>query len=163
MKIRSLNYNDPADAAIINNWTVNSETTRYFLGEWPNLAYPYETVLISLDDCKPVGWIDFFNIDTTNKKCEVGMVMPELAGRRVAVRAVYKLMEYPFVHLELNRVVTRIIVTNRASQKFVKALGFNFEGIEKESCCKDGAFHDVAVFSLLKSQYERVKNIGYSR
>ena len=67
--------------------------------------------------------------------------------------AVDAMLKFGFEDYGLNRIVAKVIKGNAGSVKVLQKLGFVQEGIQREGLCKNGQYHDLIVFSILKSEY----------
>ena len=67
--------------------------------------------------------------------------------------AVDAMLRFGFEEYGLNRIVAKVIKGNAGSIKVLQKLGFVEEGILRESLYKNGQYHDLIVFSVLKSEY----------
>ena len=67
--------------------------------------------------------------------------------------AVEAMIKFGFEDYGLNRIVAKVIKGNVGSIKVLQKLGFVQEGILRENLYKNGQFHDVMLFSVLKSEY----------
>ena len=56
--------------------------------------------------------------------------------------------------MNLNRVEADIIAGNEASMRVLEKLGFQEEGILRQRIYKDGQYHDVHLFALLKKDLD---------
>ena len=54
-----------------------------------------------------------------------------------------------------NRIVAKVMTDNIGSIKVLQKLGFVQEGVLRESLYKNGQYHDLICFSILKSEYHR--------
>ena len=98
------------------------------------------------------GLIGFNEIDWTNKKTELGYWLAEkMQGKGVITLCAQKLINYAFQKLKLNRIQINVAVGNEKSAAIPKRLGFQFEGIERSGELIESRFHDLEIYSLLKS------------
>ena len=119
-----------------------------------NAALPSCAVVIRLDDDTPVGWAELSHIDMINRKANFGISIPESKGRGLSFAVGRKMFDRAFNELGLNKIYMRIAVTNKAACKLAERFGFKLEGTERESAFVNGKFEDVAVYGLLKAEYE---------
>lgn len=119
-----------------------------------NAALPSCAVMIRLDDDTPVGWAELSHIDMINRKANFGISIPEKEGRGLSFAVGHKVFDRAFNELGLNKIYMRIAVTNKTACKLAERFGFKLEGTERESAFVNGKFEDVAVYGLLKEEYE---------
>ncbi len=76
-------------------------------------------------------------------------------GRGLMPEAVRAILDFGFAQMALNRVEADVNAANRASIRVLQKVGFTCEGLQPEQYYEDGAFHDIALFGLLRRNYER--------
>lgn len=130
----------PSDTAVFVNVAVQSEEKQF---------------TIHYQD-KFVGLIGFKDLDTANKRVEIGYWLSQYAqGKGIMVRSVQKLIDYAFDKLGLNRIQIKVAVENQKSRNIPEKLGFLLEGIERDGeLLVDNKYTDIAVYSLLKKEYK---------
>lgn len=62
-------------------------------------------------------------------------------------------MDFGFKALCLNKMLGRFFTINPASGKIMAKCGMHFEGTLKESILKDGTYHDIGYYGLLRSDW----------
>lgn len=102
-----------------------------------------------------IGHCGFFDIDRSNFCAEISYCLKnELWGQGIMTEAVEAMIKFGFEDYGLNRIVAKVIKGNVGSIKVLQKLGFVQEGILRENLYKNGQFHDVMLFSVLKSEYK---------
>lgn len=76
---------------------------------------------------------------------------PEWRGRGHGTAAQRMLADYLFLSLPVNRVEAQTDVENVAEQKALTRAGFSREGVLRGAQWRAGAWHDLAVYSRLRS------------
>ena len=71
----------------------------------------------------------------------------------IMTEAVQALLRFGFEVRNLHRVEARVRLGNDASMRLLQRLGFQEEGMLRESLFLDNHFYSVKVFSLLKSEF----------
>jgi ribosomal-protein-serine acetyltransferase len=100
------------------------------------------------------GLIGFKDTDVLNRRTEIGYWLVEKFRKKgIVTQSVKSLLKYAFEELDLNRVQIKAGTENIKSRRIPERLGFSFEGIEREGEYLNGGFIDLAVYSLLKSEY----------
>jgi ribosomal-protein-alanine N-acetyltransferase len=74
-------------------------------------------------------------------------------GRGLVAEALLAILKYGFEEMDLNRVEAFVMRGNERSMKLLRKLGFSEEGVLRERGAWKGGFHDLTLFSLLKSEY----------
>lgn len=101
-----------------------------------------------------VGMVGLHYIDWTNKTTEIGYWLSEaVQGKGLMTRTINGLLTYCFNELELNRVVIRAATENLKSRGIPERLGFKEEGILREAQKIRDRFVDLAVYSMIKSDW----------
>lgn len=107
-------------------------------------------------DSSFIGYCMIAFIDRYNKSCKVGITIGDRDewGKGFGKEVIERLVEYCFKELDLNRVGAEIFSFNINSIKMFESVGFNREGIIRESVYKDESFVDEYVYGLLKKEWE---------
>ena len=101
-----------------------------------------------------IGHCGFFDIDRSNCCAEISYCLKSgLWGQGIMTEAVDAMLRFGFEDYGFNRIVAKVIKGNAGSIKVLQKLGFVQEGILRESLYKNGQYHDLIVFSILKSEY----------
>ena len=104
---------------------------------------------------KVVGVIDFNSINEHLKTTEIGYILDkDFRGRSIMRRAVKELCNIAFNTMGMNKVIIRCANNNPKSCNVAKSLGFKLEGTLREFEEINGAYIDLNIFSMLKSEYE---------
>ncbi|WNJ20629.1 GNAT family protein [Pontibacter sp. G13] len=101
-----------------------------------------------------VGAVGLNHLDLINQKSGIGYWLGEsYQGKGIMTRAVRALIRYAFIHLRMNRIEIECATNNLSSQGVPARLGFQQEGIRRQSEYVNGHFVDMVVFSLLRSEW----------
>ncbi len=104
---------------------------------------------------KIVGVIGYVGVDRINQKTEIGYWIDEHhQGRGIVTKATRALTDYAFSEWNLNRVKISAGVENSRSRALAERLGFQFEGIARESEWVNGHFLDHARYAMLRRDWE---------
>ena len=107
-------------------------------------------------DGKIVGSIDFVRIDERHKTAEIGYWLSrDYNGRGIMTRAVRAMEKLAFDVLEMHRVEIRADVRNKKSCAVPERAGYVKEGVLRGAYILRDASTDVAVYSKLKSEWEK--------
>lgn len=79
----------------------------------------------------------------------------EYQGRGIMTRACRALIDLTFEHMPIHRMVIQANVENLASRKVAERLGFTFEGVAREAELVNGAYRDLAIYSLLDREWNK--------
>ena len=101
-------------------------------------------------------------IDTVHGVIEIGSILwgPAIARTRVATEAFYLLACYVFEILGYRRFEWKCHDENEPSKRAALRFGFRFEGIFRQHMVTKGANRDTAWFSIIDSEWPRLK-AGY--
>lgn len=104
---------------------------------------------------KFVGLVGFKDTDKANKKTEIGYWLSQFAqGKGIMMKSVFRLLELAFAEMDINRIQIKVAVDNHKSRRIPERLGFQLEGVEREGeLLVDGVFTNIAVYSLLKKEF----------
>lgn len=98
------------------------------------------------------GLIGFKDTDWLNRKTELGYWLAEnMQGKGIVSNCVGKLIRYAFQKLKLNRIQIKVAVGNSKSAAVPQKLGFIFEGIERAGELQNQKYHNLEIYSLLKT------------
>ncbi len=123
------------------------------------VSIPFATILKSTG--KPIGSTRFGNIDLNNKRLEIGWTWLTKSHQRTYANSEAKLLmlEYAFEKLNCNRVEFKTDSLNAKSQNAILRLGATKEGIFRQHIvCQNGRLRDSVYFSILDSEWEKIKN-----
>jgi len=108
--------------------------------------------IIELESGKIIGSCGFNYLDFEHEKAEIGYELSKAYwGRGYATEAIHSLLEYAFINLRLNRIEAKVVPQNLNSIKVLSKLNFKFEGTLRQSEKAQEKFHDINVYSLLKT------------
>lgn len=107
---------------------------------------------------RPVGAISLQQINQGNKAAAIGYwLTPFVQGQGLMSRAGAKLIEYSFQTLDLHRLEIRAALENKPSQAVAQRLGFQKEGVLRQSEYIREEYLDLIVYGLLKPEWQRDK------
>ena len=101
-----------------------------------------------------IGHCGYFDIDKANCCAEISYCLKSGAwGQGLMTEALDAMLKFGFEDYGFNRIVAKVMTENTGSVKVLQKLGFVQEGILRESMYKNGQYHDLMIFSILKSEY----------
>lgn len=99
------------------------------------------------------GLIGLKDTDWLNRKTEIGYWLCHgMQGKGIMTACVSFLSHFCFGKLGMNRVQLKVAKGNVKSEAIPLRLGFVFEGTEREGELIRGRYHDLSIFSLLRSE-----------
>ncbi|PZQ85414.1 MAG: GNAT family N-acetyltransferase [Ancylobacter novellus] len=110
-------------------------------------------VVVTPDD-QAVGWLCLMDGQEAHKSIELGYVLytPRLQRTTLATEALYLVMQYAF-GLGYGRLEWTCTAENERSRRAADRLGFTFEGVLRKKWTLKGVPRDIAMYSLLKSEW----------
>ena len=130
------------------------EVTRKYIADDENPQAQQFT--ICLRDETPIGRIVLADIEE-GWKAELWRIYiadPKLRGRGLGKQAMLAVMEYCFHTLHLDRLYLDHYTGNPAGGLYA-SLGFQYEGVLRNNCRKNGKLYDVHLMSMLSQEYEQ--------
>ncbi|MDI5970713.1 GNAT family protein [Streptomyces sp. SL13] len=79
-------------------------------------------------------------------------LLPAARGRGVGTAAQRLLVHYLFAHTQVHRIDAHTDVTNTAEQRALEKAGFTREGTLRGAQFRNGGYHDMAVYSILRPE-----------
>lgn len=104
------------------------------------------------DESNPIGSIDLFDFDPTNKKAGIGVLIVENErSKGYASEALELLIDYCFTTLQLHQIYCNISADNQASLKLFEKQNFTMVGQKKEWLFIDGKWVDENILQLINT------------
>ena len=109
----------------------------------------YKGKLVGMVGIHPVSW----------KKSDESWVLScrDYGGKGIMTRSVKAVLHYAFENLKLNKIEIRCGVGNAKSRAIPERLGFKLDGILRDEEWLYDHFHDIAVYSLLASEWKEIR------
>ena len=103
----------------------------------------------------PMGLISLQKISWRNRSCMIDLYMDrrDQRGTMETGVAMYRALEYCFDELNLHRVGAVIYAFNQRSWRLMERTGAKRELVLKDHVTRDGAFHDMYSYGLLRSEF----------
>jgi len=96
-------------------------------------------------------------IDRELDKAELGYwVGKPFWGNGYATEAARLIVDYGFNQLHLNRICAKHFVRNPASGRVMQKIGMVHEGTARQDTIKWGAYEDLHLYGLLKSEWQPI-------
>jgi ribosomal-protein-alanine N-acetyltransferase len=120
-------------------------------------------LIVSKADDRVMGKCGFHTWFFNHSRAEIGygLMREEDRGKGFMTEAMQLVIRYGFEEMKLNRIEAFVGPTNIASLRLVNKLGFTEEGTLREHYYKYPRLEDSVCFSLLKKEYEKVKDTIY--
>ena len=107
-----------------------------------------------------IGRCGYHNWYADHHKAEIGYVLTKEACKNKGYmsEAVEVVLGYGFNNMHLNRVEACVGPANIPSLNIIRKYGFTQEGYLRKHFVRNGEVQDTLIFSLLKEEYEELKN-----
>ena len=105
---------------------------------------------------KLVGTIGYMDHNEDNATVEVGYSLARwLWNGGYMTEALRRVIDYTFEDMEINRIEAQHELTNPASGRVMEKCGMRKEGELRQRLYNKGRFVDVALYAILKADYEK--------
>ena len=149
-----------AESCKYSNWSPHSsrydtkDYVRWMLGRY--LKHQALTFVIEYEG-RVIGTASYMDFDDDYKTVEIGYgINSDYWGRGLGTETVNALISYAFGTVGVIRVFARVIPENTASSATLTGCGFTLEGVLRKSQYHKGAYKDIAVYSMLSSEYRMI-------
>jgi ribosomal-protein-serine acetyltransferase len=123
-------------------------------------AYDFSIRLLERPE-RHVGNISIWHVSRSSRSGEIGYwIRTEDTGRGIATEATRAALRIGFEDLSMHRMVLRVAVGNKASERVATKLGFVREGVLREEIQVGGRWMDHSVWGLLDHEYRRLIRTG---
>jgi RimJ/RimL family protein N-acetyltransferase len=148
------------------NWTYlpygpfeKIEEFKVWLTDVANKNDPFFYTIMDKKNSSVVGLASYLRIDQRHGVIEVGHIHYSLLMQRTAMatEAMFLMMQYVFEELGYRRYEWKCDSLNEKSNQAALRLGFTFEGIFRQSIVYKGRNRDTAWYSILDSEWPRLK------
>jgi ribosomal-protein-serine acetyltransferase len=120
-------------------------------------AYDFTIRLIG-DEDRHAGNVSVWWVSQQNLVGEVGYwIRSDLTGRGIGTEATARAVQVGFEEMGVHKVVLRIAVGNRGSERIAEKLGFALEGTLRAEVRVGGAWLDHTSWSLLRTEWDMTR------
>ncbi|MFG2816595.1 GNAT family N-acetyltransferase [Streptomyces sp. NPDC048410] len=161
---------DMDDAELLHGWR-SDPVTAHHMGIWPvALSAVRERIELDIEDNErddfliltadrtPVGHVALTGQSLANGTAEVELLLdPRHRGQGHATAALDALVDLAFGELPMYRLTAETHTTNTPALTVLTRSGFTQEGTSRAACLHRGSRLDVAVFALLRPEWEALK------
>jgi ribosomal-protein-alanine N-acetyltransferase len=107
------------------------------------------------DNDQLIGTCGFHHISPTHYKCEIGYdLLPDFWGKGIMTNALHAILQFGFEQMNFNRIEAIVDPINTKSYALLDRLGFQREGLHRQSFFEKGRFVDVYIYSMLQGDYK---------
>ena len=112
--------------------------------------------IIEKENSQPVGACGINNYQSKHERAEMGYwLLPENWGRGIMKEVLPPMISHVFTHWKLYRLEAVIEEGNESSVKLAERLGFQLEGVMRESEIKNGKRINLLMYSLLNTDKKK--------
>lgn len=111
-------------------------------------------LIVDTEDIGAIGMVMLTDIDYKNSTAQFHSKLAtskNIRGKGYGTKATKALVKYAFEQLNLNCIYSHIIEYNIASQRVKEKCGFKKDGVLRDRVYKDGKYHNVVVWSILRN------------
>jgi ribosomal-protein-alanine N-acetyltransferase len=106
------------------------------------------------DDGALIGTCGYRSWDEGHHHAEIAYALaPRHWGKGYMPEAIRAVLAFGFGPMGLNRVDANCMTANQASESVMKKVGMTFEGILRQYVYVRGAYHDLKLYSILRSEF----------
>lgn len=111
--------------------------------------------IVDVESNSCIGHVGFYNVDYRIRSAEFAIMIgvPSMWGKGFGRACTQFVLEYGFRELNLNRIYLSVISTNPRAVTLYRSLGFREEGCLRQAQYKGGAYVDVILMGLLRSEH----------
>jgi len=137
------------------DYTKQAGDTRAYILSLYDRPYNHRDMVFTIwYQSKVAGLMGLKGTDRDNHKTEIGYWLShDMQGKGIVTKSCYRLTQYLFENMSMNRIQIRVGVENVKSKNIPKRLGFKFEGIERCGELLLSGYTDLEVYSMLKSEF----------
>lgn len=121
--------------------------------------------ICSLENNEMIGWYSITDIDFRNRKCCCSGVV--IGDKKYRDGCAYQeagdlAFKYIIYELNMNRICGSCLREQALSRAVMEASFWTLEGIERQAVFKNGKFHDICHYAILREEYlEHVEHGDY--
>lgn len=107
------------------------------------------------EDDRLIGLVGLKDINYINQSAEFYVIIGDrtIQGKGYGTEATRLMIRYGFMELNLNRIQTQDMEDNIGGWRADEKAGFTYEGTLRQAILRFGAYQNVKVYSLLRSEY----------
>ena len=115
-------------------------------------------LIIDVNEIGVAGMCSLTCIDWKNRvaECNIKLINnPKVRNKGIGQKSYVALIKYAFEELQLSRLEANILENNIASNRLHEKIGWKKEGIKRQAIFKNGKYHDVIIYGILRSEYNK--------
>lgn len=146
-------HNDPS--VLINLTDPRPITLESHMSWWERTRKSaiQERFIFTIDGVN-AGFTKFYNIDHANKNCVLGADLHRnFRGKKLSHHMWELMLKHCFDDLKLHRVSLTTAEYNAPARKLYDKLGFEIEGVVRDSLLRNDRYHDQIAMYMLEDRY----------
>ncbi len=140
----------------------SSSDTQDFLQKQMQASHnAYNFVIAGVENGQYLGQLDILNVNHRLKSANLGLVIGQAKnrGKGYASEALMLATQFVFEMVGLERFELEVMTANKSAIRCYEKAGFQHEGIKRHAYYANGDFCDVAIMSILRSDYLASKQV----
>ncbi len=106
---------------------------------------------------KVIGTCGYLNYENEHNRIEIGYdLKPEYWGKGIMQEALSSIIHFAFTSMGINKIEAKVEPENTSSIRLLEKLNFCQEGVLRQHEFENGKYIDLAILSILKSEYQKV-------
>lgn len=115
----------------------------------------FRCVIEDIESKNVIGTCGFLNYEKEHNRIEIGYDLnPKYWGKGVMKEALSCIIHFAFMTMKINKIEAKVEPENNSSIRLLEKLNFLKEGVLRQHEFEKGKYVDLAIFSILKSEYE---------
>jgi len=128
------------------------------MGAWQDGRAHDLSIHTHTDATTHLGNISVWPTSRREQTGEVGYwIRSDATGQGIATEAAARVLQVAFHEMALHRVVLRVAVGNRASERVAEKLGFVHEGVLRKEVLVAGTWLDHTLWAMLDEEFRRLR------
>ncbi|KMK77517.1 GNAT family N-acetyltransferase [Alkalihalobacillus pseudalcaliphilus] len=135
-------YSSDETESFVNNVILGSQTSKSY-------------IMIDKETKVNIGIVSLINIDYKNQnaECIIDIGEKEYWGQGYGAEGLGLLLDYAFFELNLHRISLKVYSFNEKAIRLYERIGFQKEGVSRESLFRNNHWHDIIHMGVLKEEY----------
>ncbi len=115
----------------------------------------FRWVIEEAESKKVIGTCGFLNYEKEHNRIEIGYDLNQSYwGKGVMKEAISCIIPFAFFTMKINKIEAKVEPENLSSIRLLEKLNFYKEGVLRQHEFEKGKYIDLAIFSILKSEYQ---------
>ena len=130
--------------------------TREQAKSWVQNIHSHPAAWVIEFEGRAIGEVLIDNFVEADKRAGIiiGILDPAALGKGLGGEALNAVAAFAFDELNLHKLSTRVLAFNTRALRSYERLGFVREGLERESACIGGEWHDDVIVGLLRRDFD---------